>query len=269
MFLFLSLKESRGQDRGQQGKGTFPRKVWPCGVYCPEDVGSSSSSETYSSEANACCPGGIGCSSARCCCHSQCGYEKVSPPLPSRGFVMIVHPPWQPPAKAMPGVEPPAKAMPMAAGMEPPAGMPRGPASSTDGVPVKAMPPVPVLPAPPATAVTTTMVVEAPGLVTKSALHPPLPECARSSGNGEPCPYNFESQCGYIYDRGDGILAIPDHTACYAPHSLWFSTTRYSGKCFRSYFGAGRSGRRVAGVRGIGRGVMAQSQQPETNVVCV
>ena len=85
--------------------------------------------------------------------------EKVSPPLPPRGFVMIVHPPWQPPAKAMP-----------------PAGMPRGPASSTDGVPVKAMPPVPVLPAPPATAVTTTMVVEAPGLVTKSALHPPLPE---------------------------------------------------------------------------------------------
>ena len=76
---------------------------------------------------------------------------------------MIVHPPWQPPAKAMPmtaGVEPPAKAMPMAAGMEPPAGMPRGPAPSTDG----------------ATAVTTTMVVEAPGLVTKSALHPPLPE---------------------------------------------------------------------------------------------
>ena len=60
--------------------------------------------------------------------------------------------------------------------MEPPAGMPRGPASSTDGVPVKAMP-VPVLPAsPPATAVTTTMVVEAPGVVTKSALHPPLPE---------------------------------------------------------------------------------------------
>ena len=75
---------------------------------------------------------------------------------------MIVHPPWQPPAKAMP----------VTAGVEPPA----GPASSTDGVPVKAMPPVPVLPAPPATAVTTTMVVEAPGLVTKSALHPPLPE---------------------------------------------------------------------------------------------
>ena len=36
------LKESRGQDRGQQGKGTFPGKVWACGVYCPEDVGSSS-----------------------------------------------------------------------------------------------------------------------------------------------------------------------------------------------------------------------------------
>ena len=115
--------------------------------------------------------------------------------------------------------------------------------SSTDGVPVKATPPVPVLPAPPpATAVTTTMVVEAPGLVTKSALHPPLPisgnyQCARSSGNGEPCPYNFESQCGYIYDRRDwrlrvglAILAIPDHTAGYAPHSPWFSTTRYSGK---------------------------------------
>ena len=70
------------------------------------------------------------------------------------------------------GVEPPAKAMPMAA---PPAGMPRGPASSTDGVPVKAMPPVPVLPAPPAA--TTATAVEVPHfLVTKSALHPPLPE---------------------------------------------------------------------------------------------
>ena len=99
-------------------------------------------------------------------------------------------------------------------------------------------------------------------------------QCARSSGNGEPCPYNFESQCGYIYDRGDwrlrvglAILAIPDHTAGYAPHSPWFSTTRYSGKCFRSYFGAGRSGRRAADVRDIGRGVRAQSQQPETNVV--
>ena len=97
-------------------------------------------------------------------------------------------------------------------------------------------------------------------------------QCARSSGNGEPCPYNFESQCGYIYDRGDwrlrvglAVLAIPDHTAGYAPHSPWFSTTRYSGKCFRSYFG--RSGRRVADVRDIGRGVRAQSQQPETNVV--
>ena len=96
-------------------------------------------------------------------------------------------------------------------------------------------------------------------------------QCARSSGDGEPCPYNFESQCGYIYDRGDwrlrvglAILAIPDHTAGYSP---WFSTTRYSGKCFRSYFGAGRSGRRVADVRDIGRGVRAQSQQPETNVV--
>ena len=77
------------------------------------------------------------------------------------------------------GVEPPVKAMPMAAGMEPPAGMPRGPASSTDGVPVKAMPPVPVLPAPPATAVTTTMVVEAPGLVTKYLNQWQLPTCQK------------------------------------------------------------------------------------------
>ena len=106
--------------------------------------------------------------------------EKVSPALPPRGFVMVVHPPWQPPGKAMPmtaGVEVAVKAMPMAAGMEPPSSRNAAWASiKHDGVPVKAMPPVPVLPAPPATAVTTTMVVEAPGLVTKSALRTPLPE---------------------------------------------------------------------------------------------
>ena len=53
-----------------------PRKVWACGVCCPEDVGSPSSSEAYSVEANACCPGGVGCSSARCCCYFQGGYRK-------------------------------------------------------------------------------------------------------------------------------------------------------------------------------------------------
>ena len=86
-------KESRGQDRGQQGKGTFPRKVWACQICCPEDVGSPSSSEAYSVEANACCPGGIGCSSARCCCYSQYGYRKGFSSLAASWFVMVVRPP--------------------------------------------------------------------------------------------------------------------------------------------------------------------------------
>ena len=161
-------KESRGQDRGQQGKGTFPRKVWACGVCCPEDVGSPSSPKQNPVRQMRAAPAVLDAPVPDAAVIPKVAIEKVSLALPPRGFVMVVHPPWQRPGKA--------NAMPMAAGMEPPAGMPRGPASSTDGVPVKAMPPVPVLPAPPATAVTTTMVVEAAGLVTKSALHPPLPE---------------------------------------------------------------------------------------------
>ena len=158
--------------------------------------------------------------------------EKVSPPLPPRGFVMIVHPPCQPPAKAMPlaGMEPPSRnaawtgikhrwctcegyAASIASASRNCGDDYYGGRGPWFGNQI--------------------------GIAPSSTRISGNYQCARSSGNGEPCPYNFESQCGYIYDRGDGrpwvglaILAIPDHTACYAPHSPWFSTTRYSGKCF-------------------------------------
>ena len=52
------------------------------------------SSEAYSVEANACCPGGIGCSTVPdAAVISKVAIEKVSPALPPRGFVMVVRPP--------------------------------------------------------------------------------------------------------------------------------------------------------------------------------
>ena len=138
MFLLSLLEGEPRPIKANRKKGNVPEKGLGR-VCCPEDVRSPSSSEAFplrQMRAPAALDAPV---RARCCCILKVAIEKVSPALPPRGFVMVVrrggsH------GKAMPmtaGVEPPVKAIPMAAGMEPPAGMPRGPASSTDGVPVK------------------------------------------------------------------------------------------------------------------------------------